>query len=799
MGETKVILTVLIIALLSLSADAVSLWTDKDDYAPGETVHISGSGFDNFPIIGIRITRPDNSIHECPDPYWCPSQLPTTAFFTYPYNLNGIKGEYLVEATDGVNYAKTTFTDSVCNDYTDHSTCVSDDNCRWCSECAPTTPGFYAVNRCVEKTAGCVYTGCSAECGAACVSHTQCPNYCATEDGPAVMWGSCDFGSCTCSYNKMPCLQNQNNPCLDDVCVSGVCTYSYTTNTCNDNNLCTVDDVCSNGLCSGTQKNCDDSDVCTADSCDPATGDCVHTNIQGCCYTSADCDDNNLCTDDVCNTQNQCVNTNNNDDCGTCAKCSSGSCIADLTQDDDCGFCEKCTDKFTCGYQSTTEDVKNECALEDCSTGFCDGEGSCDLRPSNYVCREKAGVCDIEDKCTGSSADCPADAKSNSECRASSGICDLPEVCDGVNNDCPTDLVRSSSYICRDSGACNPAEYCDGSSKQCPVDLKSPDGTDCPGTPGKCCSGICDNDGISNTDYHADCRSGPQCISPGSWGYISINEGSLCGGYNCRECKLGLCNNDEDSRCTGDCDYCDGNCVPDESICEELYCSDCTGSGTSFSCTYDQTENSDCNEFDITGVESCDHNPDNIHYTFDYRSEFDSVCSAMNVCSQGQNLIAHTCADNDLSDSVPLGGCDAMCDENSDCSITECDHLDGCYEGQYRDYHDIHNNCLESCFCENNACTEYDATEPDSDNDGSDDPCDLCPNSRAGEIIDQNGCDPFQFCEPYYCSMGCYNADFIPLHGSPENTAYPSDCTVVILIRSGYGQTPKCVPTTCCN
>jgi hypothetical protein len=37
----------------------------------------------------------------------------------------------------------------------------------------------------------------------------------------------------------------------------------------------------------------------------------------------------------------------------------------------------------------------------------------------------------------------------------------------------------------------------------------------------------------------------------------------------------------------------------------------------------------------------------------------------------------------------------------------------------------------------------------DEDNDGVCDEVDQCPDSRLGELIDQSGCDPFQFCSQF--------------------------------------------------
>ncbi|MFQ5461272.1 MAG: hypothetical protein ACE5E5_01460, partial [Phycisphaerae bacterium] len=64
---------------------------------------------------------------------------------------------------------------------------------------------------------------------------------------------------------------------------------------CDDANACTTGDTCSLGICvGGAPPNCNDGNVCTDDSCDPATG-CVNTN------NAAPCDDGLFCTSaDVC-------------------------------------------------------------------------------------------------------------------------------------------------------------------------------------------------------------------------------------------------------------------------------------------------------------------------------------------------------------------------------------------------------------------------------------------------------------------------------------------------------------------
>ena len=96
---------------------------------------------------------------------------------------------------------------------------------------------------------------------------------------------------------------------------------------CDDDNLCSVDDVCAAGTCAGTAYTCaDDGNVCTDEACDgqggcPITynndscddGDaCTHSdacaggNCNGALYQ---CEDDNTCTLDTCNGDDTCTFT----------------------------------------------------------------------------------------------------------------------------------------------------------------------------------------------------------------------------------------------------------------------------------------------------------------------------------------------------------------------------------------------------------------------------------------------------------------------------------------------------------
>ncbi len=50
------------------------------------------------------------------------------------------------------------------------------------------------------------------------------------------------------------------------------------TDPCDDQNVCTINDTCSNGECTGEGPNCDDGDLCTVDSCNLIDG-CTHEAV----------------------------------------------------------------------------------------------------------------------------------------------------------------------------------------------------------------------------------------------------------------------------------------------------------------------------------------------------------------------------------------------------------------------------------------------------------------------------------------------------------------------------------------
>jgi len=83
-----------------------SILTDKPDYAPEETVTISGAGFTPGSVV-LTVTRPDGRIEQVLD-----VSADSSGSFTATYQLDGIVGTYVVNAADSAGKtAQTTFTD----------------------------------------------------------------------------------------------------------------------------------------------------------------------------------------------------------------------------------------------------------------------------------------------------------------------------------------------------------------------------------------------------------------------------------------------------------------------------------------------------------------------------------------------------------------------------------------------------------------------------------------------------------------------------------------------------------------
>jgi len=252
-------------------------------------------------------------------------------------------------------------------------------------------------------------------------------------------WQRCEEGSCCPTEPCSEALQ-----CQTQECAWGTFRCQYDTDagetlwategeSCTDTDACTLDDVCVQGECRGAPLACEDPQpaecrgdqrvsyrapgTCQAGLCqyEEVVEDCPDGCSAGLCNgdpcSGATCDDGNPCTVDSCVPGTGCAFDPLADgtDCGVCAACLSGSCAYDSSQHAECGVCQKCTALNTCGFQSNTEDLKDECNGGGCVRENCNGSGSC-LRADGYDC----GTCAA---CDGGS--CVYDSTQHADC----GVC----------------------------------------------------------------------------------------------------------------------------------------------------------------------------------------------------------------------------------------------------------------------------------------------------------------------------------------------------------------------------------------
>lgn len=170
----------------------------------------------------------------------------------------------------------------------------------------------------------CAKNTCAPASGKCSVDKKADATPCNADDSVCTTGDACLAGKCN-PGKALPC--DDLNPCTANACDAKTgCTAVEQSGSCDaDGDPCTVDDVCTSGKCVvGKAKNCDDSEGCTAESCDKKTGKCSYTElVQGCddtktctvgdaCGKNASgswtclpgkpmtCEDNNLCTDDTC-------------------------------------------------------------------------------------------------------------------------------------------------------------------------------------------------------------------------------------------------------------------------------------------------------------------------------------------------------------------------------------------------------------------------------------------------------------------------------------------------------------------
>lgn len=136
-------------------------------------------------------------------------------------------------------------------------------------------------------------------------------------------------------------------------------------------------------------------------------------------------------------------------------------------------------------------------AISGCSAPKCQLNGQCSTVPvdGGVLCRAAAGVCDVDERCTGVSTLCPMDSlrTTSTVCSPAVGLCEADAVCDGLTVNCPARRLRDAGTVCAQP-ACLPPIVCSGSSVMCtgPADAGQ----------------LCDDRNVCSVDT---CVSGASC------------------------------------------------------------------------------------------------------------------------------------------------------------------------------------------------------------------------------------------------------------------------------------------------
>lgn len=207
----------------------------------------------------------------------------------------------------------------------------------------------------------CANNTCSGHSGDPCTGGAECANLCDETNN-----------NCNTPANTT-CTDTDDDVCTQAGCNgAGLCVQGqiFTDLPCDDGLVCTDPDICAGGECNGTALACDDGIECTANTCVEPTG-CANPPDTCECQTDADCDDANVCTDETCDPATfECIRTNNTDPCNDNLFCNGADQCADGT----CGVHagDPCTEGDECNQ--TCNEAGDNCFTADGTACEADGD-----------------------------------------------------------------------------------------------------------------------------------------------------------------------------------------------------------------------------------------------------------------------------------------------------------------------------------------------------------------------------------------------------------------------------------------
>ncbi len=362
--------------------------------------------------------------------------------------------------------------DNVCTD--DHCNpaqgCEHTDNTSACSDNNPCTiDDVCADSVCVSGT-----NVCDCETSTDCADKNDA-NLC---NGDLV----CENTKCVVDVNTIVSCAEAPDPCFENRCepTSGQCNpVPVPGQSCDDHNLCTTDDVCTDvGDCVGqTPLTCNDDNLCTNDSCNPNSGcqfvttiSCADGNLctssemcnpetGTCTSTPTDCDDNNACTVDSCNPNSGCQHTTT--PCTDSNPCTYDTCVpgsgclfGNLSNDVPCSDGDACTTSDHCVSGACVHLALLNCDDQNpCTDDTCNPETGCKYAANTAPCDD--GVpCTVADFCANSSCT----SGNNKDCDDQSAC--TTDSCDQVTGECVHSAIVCDDGVGCTQDSCAPATGC---------------------------------------------------------------------------------------------------------------------------------------------------------------------------------------------------------------------------------------------------------------------------------------------------------------------------------------------------
>ncbi len=592
-----------------------------------------------------------------------------------------------IESTDDIQCDCDPNVDSSCVEFDDN------DLCNGTLKCEPKLGKcvIASVLTCDDTGDPCTERVCVPDTGLCQLQVVANGTFCDDENA-CTLGDVCQEGLCeataqaACGVPKT-CGDTQCNPaCVSaNECVPDLgCSEIYLDVPCDDGQACEIEDECRDGVCSSgtTDLLCDDGNPCTADGCDPTAG-CVFAPFDGECSDSDPCTVGDQCADGQCAPQSI-------QDCDDANPCTTDVCepnkgCSNFKNNNDCEDGDPCTQGDKCNPQDgKCKPGANVCPCSE--DAVCTQSGTC-----NGVWHCIANQCVLE---TAAATGCPDDGSpcSTVSCDPSTGTCKSELAPDGL--------------ACEDDDACAAAKSCVAGQCAGGAAIPCDDGNEC--TNDVCVAEV----GCTYTPNGLGCDDGDPCTK------IDICDGGACKG------STSVCDCKADSDCPDEPpNPCDGinRCVDNVCKLDPTTIVTCAADGLGPCLT------STCDP--ATGQCNVVLKPDG------------ASCNDGDACTDNEGCKAGTC--------IPAGV--SACDDGNVCTDDLCSPATGCTHTNNAAVCNDGNACTtsESCLlgeCTGGAtvCLELCDNDLDDDNDTLIDCED--PNCATQAVCDACASAPFIQC-----------------------------------------------------